>query len=391
MRSKVISSSYLDIYFLRHTLDKEKYLNNLLCIFFEDEENFFIFNLIRNTIKKSLKEGVVPLGEEWIFKRFGIQKRFERSKPKLAFIDHSFHCKTASSMFFIYELEKQFDVDIFWSLQWKGVPEKYLAKLHTKYDNIVYWQIFPDPSLKYTQNILLVPMWDSIYSESDLFFEKYKKFNFLSFSESLHKRVRSFGINSEYIKVIPYLYDSQSLEKKRYKKENKVEKPPVLYFWQRTNDITWSVLKKILKGNIFSKIYICKSVDPGVTFDVPTHQDIEKYNIEIFSWENDRVKFINRLIESDIYVAPRKIEGIGFSFIEAIEFGCTVICNDASTMNEYIDNSVGYLVNYDKPSPIDLSDWVDKKEKIKTVYTCDQQGKSLFAEKLSKIFREVFK
>jgi glycosyltransferase involved in cell wall biosynthesis len=52
------------------------------------------------------------------------------------------------------------------------------------------------------------------------------------------------------------------------------------------------------------------------------------------------------LKKSNIYIAPRKIEGIGISFLEAMSLGLVVIAYNYGTMNEYIKHNYnGYLFN----------------------------------------------
>jgi glycosyltransferase involved in cell wall biosynthesis len=290
-------------------------------------------------------------------------------------------------MFFVYELEKFYDVDIFWSSRWKGVPDSYLKKLHAVYHHAIYWQVFPDLSYKHPVITVLVPMWDSVYSESREFYERYSDFNFLSFSRSLHNKCLEYGLKSEYLKVIPKgkLGGSDG----PYEVVNKSK--PSIYFWQRTSDITWSDVKKIIGSNVVEKVVLCNAVDPGFDFIKPCREDVEKYNIEIVSWNDNQASVKDMLKQTDIYIAPRKFEGIGFSFLGAIECGCTVICNDQSTMNEYVDDRVGYLIDYENPAPIDLSDWFRKKKEMRKRYSVNNNLKEAeFTEKINCIFVRLF-
>ena len=60
--------------------------------------------------------------------------------------------------------------------------------------------------------------------------------------------------------------------------------------------------------------------------------------------------------QKGIYVAPRDLEGIGMSFLEAMAMGKAVIAVDNPTMNEYIeDGKTGYLFDLKNPKKIDLS------------------------------------
>ncbi|WP_339808928.1 glycosyltransferase [Vreelandella sedimenti] len=376
-------SFYLYIFNLRRRLSKRKYFNELIRLFFLDEENIFLFTLIRRELKK-LSIAQAEEYEDWILKRFGVCKIYKSVRKKIAFVDHSFHCKTASSMFFIYELEKKFDVDIFWSSRWKGVPDKYLENLYKFYQHAIYWQVLPDLHVCHPRNTLVIPMWDAVYNEYDSFYLKYKDFRFLSFSYALHEKCLQNGIKSDYVKVFP-----KTLNLKNRKDDE--SKEPIIYFWQRTDDFTWQDLKTIIAGNCVGKVLLCNAVDPGCSFIPPSTSDIVNYSIEIIPWNKSHAELIACLSSTDIYVAPRKVEGIGFSFIEAIECGCTIICNNSSTMNEYIDDSTGYVVDYSKPMPLDLSEWKKKKESMREKYIAEKSKDINFLEKIEYIAEEFFR
>ena len=56
--------------------------------------------------------------------------------------------------------------------------------------------------------------------------------------------------------------------------------------------------------------------------------------------------YLKLLDKSEIFVAPRKQEGIGISIVEAISKGLYIIGYNDATMNEYIKNDkIGYLFN----------------------------------------------
>ena len=67
-----------------------------------------------------------------------------------------------------------------------------------------------------------------------------------------------------------------------------------------------------------------------------------------FNFERNagRDEYLNFLAQSNIYIAPRAVEGVGLTFIEAMVRGCSVFAFNAPTMNEYINHkSNGYLLN----------------------------------------------
>ena len=57
-----------------------------------------------------------------------------------------------------------------------------------------------------------------------------------------------------------------------------------------------------------------------------------------------REKFIQIVSETDVFVCPRKKEGIGMTIVEAISRGVFIVGYNDSTMNEYINQSnMGFL------------------------------------------------
>jgi hypothetical protein len=62
------------------------------------------------------------------------------------------------------------------------------------------------------------------------------------------------------------------------------------------------------------------------------------------------------LLQHNVYFAPREVEGIGFSFLEAMASGMCVVAPNMPTMNEYISNGTnGLLYSLEKRFPVDLS------------------------------------
>lgn len=361
-------------------------LESLISDFFKDQENTYLFFLIRKELKK-LIEIDSDIFDDVIFSRFGVTKKIKRINKEIVFIDHSFHCKTASSMFFLLELEKYYDVDIIWSKSWKGLPERFLSSLESYYSNAIYWQVLPDLKNRHPKNTIMIPMWDAIKEKHNDFYESYKMFPFLCFSKAMYQRCIHNSIPARYLKVMPEVRSGDLINSASYNLEFT---PPSIYFWQRNSDFTWLDLKKVISNNPISRVVLCRETDPNASFVEPSCEDITNYNIEIISWSDNKSAVLDLLKEIDIYVAPRMAEGIGFSFIEAIECGCTIICNNESTMNEYVDESIGYLINYNNPEPLDLSKWKEKKINMSNLYLSEKQKCDLFSERLFNIMEEIF-
>lgn len=66
-----------------------------------------------------------------------------------------------------------------------------------------------------------------------------------------------------------------------------------------------------------------------------------------------RADYLARLASCGVVLAPRRKEGIGMAFLEAMAMGTCVVAHDDATMNEYIvDGESGLLVDFDRPARI---------------------------------------
>jgi len=64
-----------------------------------------------------------------------------------------------------------------------------------------------------------------------------------------------------------------------------------------------------------------------------------------------RDEYLARLASCGVVVAPRRKEGIGLAFLEAMAMGKCVVAHDDATMNEYVaDGENGLLVDFDAPT-----------------------------------------
>ena len=67
----------------------------------------------------------------------------------------------------------------------------------------------------------------------------------------------------------------------------------------------------------------------------------------------EREDYLRRIARCEIMIAPRRKEGIGMVFLEAMAMGKCVVANDDATMNEYIkDGENGILFSFDRLAPI---------------------------------------
>lgn len=271
---------------------------------------------------------------------------------KAAFNDHSFHKKTKATQFLIELLSKGYNIEKFWDDSWKGgdrVSSEYLNR--KKFHTIFFFQILP-PSIYLKRlnckNIVWFPMYDGEegrhYSSYILYLDLNMKI--FSFSKKLYRKLKKAGLDCYYYKyhLKPVAPLSLNGEAKR------------VFFWMRTQDITWSIVKKLLGKNNIEKMIVKMSPDPNYKLDLPSKEDIDRCNIQIVNHWLDKEEYDKLLSSCNIFIAPRRSEGIGMSFIEALSRGMCVIAPDNSTMNEYIIHGKnGLLYDLKKPEELDLS------------------------------------
>lgn len=270
---------------------------------------------------------------------------------RIALIDHSYRVKTKAIDFLKELLRERFAMEEFFDGSWEGkghVPTETLNQ--GEYAAIVFFQILP--SAEYLrglrcQNIVWFPMYDSEEKRSPKCYAHYLDIplKIVSFSTTLHEKLQRLGFDSKLF---------------RYQIKPANEPPATgglrVFFWIRTNDVTWEMVKILLGNHQVDECIVKITPDPGVNIQPIPAGDIEKYHIQTINEWLDREEYLNILDRMNVFIAPRKSEGIGLSFIEAIAHNMCVIAADRPTMNEYIAHGYnGLLFDPENVRHVDLS------------------------------------
>lgn len=282
---------------------------------------------------------------------------------KIIFIAHSYHKKTHSYDFIVDYLKEFYDVELLFDEKWETGKEIDWASLNEDYKAVVIFQMFPETQEDFekitNKNIVYLPMYDQVEKWNFRCWHACKNIKIVSFSSTLHKKLKKFGFNSIYVQYF--------IEPKEFSpgKEDEV------FFWQRHTKININTLKKIFK-NSDVKIHIHKAIDPGQNFVQPTKEDETKFKITYSEWFDTKAQMQDFIKSKGIYVAPRYLEGIGMSFLEAMAAGKLVIANNKPTMNEYIKNGkTGILCNFRFPRALEIK---DIKEIQQNTYNYAKEG-----------------
>ncbi len=266
-------------------------------------------------------------------------------KEKIAFIAHSYHKKTRSCDFMVDYLKEFFEVELIFDEEWETGQKINWINFDENYKAIIIWQMFPkeeDFSKIVNRNIIYFPMYDQVENWHFNQWLLCKDIKIVSFSSTIHKKIQKWGLKSIYLQ---YFIEPQEFS------------PGIadeVFFWQRLSKININTIKKIFK-NSDVKIHIHKTVDPGQVYVASEKADEEKFNITYSEWFDSKKEMQDFIKTKGIYIAPRFLEGIGMSFLEAMAQGKLVIAHNKPTMSEYIKNGkTGYLCNFKFPRALNL-------------------------------------
>lgn len=276
----------------------------------------------------------------------------------IAYVDHSFHKKTASTQFIPLMLMRYgHEVVFFWDEAWHGGEAVKWSSV-AKYDAVIMFQsCIPVYGQYYSQlhpNVTYIPMLDQfgawcgpLFNLTE-FWEPFQGCKALNFSSALHSMVNGFGIKSKSVRFYQEVQDS-------FKRPTDGLRG---FFWlRREEQIPWSTIRTLIGNTEFKSFHLHLATDPGTKEGVPPCQeDIDKYSITISTWFDDKKDFELVLDGANVFFAPRAEEGIGQSTLEAFSRGQCVVAPNQGTMNEYIINGVnGFLYERDNPVALDFS------------------------------------
>jgi len=241
---------------------------------------------------------------------------------KLIFIDHECHRKTGSAEFFLKMLRKVFAVkEHYYSRYYRTGSSQKVSNC----DAVVAWEFmiarfrFFSPGKK---NVF-VPMYDNEWGS----YWQWKRIAWsgigvISFCDKVSAHARKCGVRN--LLDVRYFPDPAEFP-------HEAGNPKRVFLWER-GDIDRSVAERLFPPSA------------GYTFDVKGADEFL-----------DRDDYLARMAKCGIVIAPRRKEGIGMVFLEAMAMGkCVVACDDA-TMNEYIkDGENGMLFDPSDPKPVSL-------------------------------------
>ena len=274
------------------------------------------------------------------------------AKKKLAFVDHNYHKKTRSGDFLREIFSEYFIIDDYW---WSLSEETKLIKYLKNYENIFFFQtLIPSYDLLKLRgrNLMWAPMYDNLPFDWKYWKKiKYTNIKLLCFSKKVKLHVDKLGCRNIGLK---YFFRPQEIKFKTPQKNLNI------FFWYR-NDLKLNDWIGLFDLNKINKIIYLDRPDPGKKSEEFAKITLDKYKIELVKKPFlPPTQYIEYVKNCDVYISPRKQEGIGMGFLEAISMGKYIVSNDDSTMNEYItDKRIGFLINKKNDKLIDYNDIIN--------------------------------
>jgi hypothetical protein len=247
--------------------------------------------------------------------------------------------KTHSFDFFEKLLKTRFSVKSFSGPTWKQKHCENSSEINSfNPDILILCQTLPTISyLKKLncKNLVWLPMYDGkagwqVAILKSIIYTIPFNLKVICFSEKLFQRLKYF-FNCQH-----YQYFPKPNKQVKYTKKK-------LFFWERRANMDWeNTISNLFDLQTIHSLTIKQSTDPHDK--IPPIKKRKKLTL-IDTWLSEK-DYHKILSSNNIYVAPRRSEGIGHSFLEAMAKGYAVIAYNESTMNEYItDKKTGYLFN----------------------------------------------
>ena len=269
-------------------------------------------------------------------------------KKRLLYIGMEFHVRTRSVDFLLELFGTKYEIvrcDIDFSLE---DPYSQLSLIEDKkFDVLVCLQVVPPFRLlerEFTfRNKVYFPMYDacpSIKKPEKWYF--FRDFQIISFSKTLGDGLKSIGFCSHSIQYFPKPIHCDDLGE-----------PDSLFFWNRNEKINLNTVACLFSSSGLKKVHVHKVLDPGRKFI--DSERAKSFKLSFSDWYETKEEMLKDIQTAAFYMAPRKKEGIGMSFLEAMAMGRCVIAPDYPTMNEYIKHGeTGYLYDFKKPKNLQI-------------------------------------
>lgn len=202
---------------------------------------------------------------------------------------------------------------------------------------LIFFQMPPTEEWlqQYDNPIVWIPMADSLYYPPSI--RNRKSVSVVAFSKAVVNL--SLSLNLTYMQFTyycnPALFEPASFDNQR-----------VLLYWNRTGLFQKRFLLKLCQELKVDKLIFRAVLDPYIpqnrAYTLP--ERVGDMVIESHYSLTSYAEYLTLLKQANMFIAPRRLEGVGVAFLEAMASGCCVIAYDEVTMNEYIRHGENGLI-----------------------------------------------
>ena len=278
---------------------------------------------------------------------------------RIGYVEHPHHQKTNSTNFFISEfINRGFELT-------RIKRDEFNLREAKTFDFLILFQADECISMASESGVktLVIPMLDEALYRKSLHFRYSEKVMYLSFSKVLHDFLSLSGCNSTYIQYWPKTQPVRTIG----------DRGPTVFFWERTPEHVreYDVLNWF--RNYDYNLLFRKHRDPGHLKGIAQNYSIADRVSHLSSEWLGHTDYLEILSKIDIFVAPRRWEGIGLSMLEALVRGIPVVGLNSPTLNEYVITGMNGVLVKEKYRPLDAYDFREMSKK--TIERSDQGNK----------------
>ena len=219
--------------------------------------------------------------------------------------------------------------------------ETIAADLASGIRRFVYCQIPPPSDRPWPSDVAItwLAMWDQAVGYSSEWWSQLPRaLRVVALSDGVQWRAADAGLEHISLRYFPDV-------KERITKVETNER--CLFYWNRRGLLSPKLLSRLCCELQVSELIFRRTLDPGADLSldyVPTGPAFPA-KLTVIDDFLPRAEYLEHVNGSQIFVAPRALEGVGLSSLEAMARGAVVIALDAPTMNEYIDHEhTGMLI-----------------------------------------------
>jgi hypothetical protein len=205
---------------------------------------------------------------------------------------------------------------------------------------MVFCQIEPPPHVLQSgcSKVVWVPMWDQAGGYAQEWWNVLPRtLRVLALSRAVARRARQAGLRTL---EVHYHIDEAEIAPAAW------DDGISILYWNRTGLASPRFLKELCTALKADRLYFRGDVDTGVPAEAhfELSQRLGPARVHDVSGIMMRHEYLEVLQRCNVFIAPRSLEGVGLTFLEAMTAGCAVLAFDAPTMNEYISHGVNGLL-----------------------------------------------